>query len=250
MHYKFCLVCLPFFCFNLQCHVRLRWIFWNHWEISHCIYKIISVIWLVKPSALTACCGYIYMKQVGFVLSMSQSGLQTCPMPPACCCPLDTSIYVQLEILFCDDGLGHLQRCLWCENYEVMRHGMAWACCWKLDCQLPSEGPGSSQFEEDRCNYPHLRADNEMTSFPMPPWFSFRESIITANKTQVYLNCDVNKITAWAGTASGTEAVWVTQMPQTVTENPQFGFISGQAVAQQPRPILWEQQGQAGCSFS
>lgn len=45
-----------------------------------------------------------------------------------------------------------------------------------------------------------------MTSFTMPPWFSFRESIITANKTQVYLNCDVNKITAWAGTASGTEA--------------------------------------------
>lgn len=128
--------------------------------------------------------------------------------------------------------------------------GMAWACCWKLDCQLPSEGLGSSQFQEDRCNYPHLRADNEMTSFPMPPWFSFRESIITANKTQVYLNCDVNKITAWAGTASGTEAVWVTQMPQTVTENSRFGFISGQAVAQQPQPILWEQQGQAGCSLS
>lgn len=68
--------------------------------------------------------------------------------------------------------------------------------CWRLDCQLPSEGPGSSQFEEDRYNYPPFRANNELTSFPMPPWFSFRGSVITANESQVYLNCDINKIAA------------------------------------------------------
>lgn len=53
---------------------------------------------------------WLYLHEVGFVLCMSQSGLQTCPMPPARCCLLDASIHVQLEILFFDDGLGHLQR--------------------------------------------------------------------------------------------------------------------------------------------
>ena len=128
--------------------------------------------------------------------------------------------------------------------------GTAWARCWRSDCQLPSEGLGSPRFEEDRCNYPPFRADNELTVFPMPPWFSSMGSIIADNEAWVYLNCDVNKIEAWAGTASGTEAGWVTQMPQPVTENSGFGLISRQPFTQQPPPISWEQQGQARCALS
>lgn len=82
MHYKFCLVCLPIFLI-LSGHIRLRWIgyFVTIGKLLILSARLFSIIWLVKPSALTACCVYIYVKQVGFVLCMSRSGLQMSNAP-------------------------------------------------------------------------------------------------------------------------------------------------------------------------
>lgn len=113
--------------------------------------------------------------------------------------------------------------------------GMAWAHCWRLDYQLPSAGPGSSQFQEDRCNYPLFTANNELRSFPMPPWFSFRGSIITANEAQVYLNCDFNKIRSLGWNSLGRRA-WLSHPDATTCHREFTVWINFKAAARTAAP--------------
>lgn len=62
MHYEFFLVCLSIFLI-LTVHVRLRWIFCSHSEISHCICKTILCYMVCQAICINSTLLMLYLHE-------------------------------------------------------------------------------------------------------------------------------------------------------------------------------------------